>query len=223
MDNNCFLIVTGGNLSELFIREFVEHRRLQGIICVDGALALVDKMKLSIDYLVGDFDTVSSELIAMYRQRIKIGEIKTKIYEYHPEKDETDTQIAISLALKLGAKEICVMGAIGTRMDHVLANIHLLLQPLEKKVYAYILDEHNRIYLKNNSFCLEKDKMYGTYLSLIPLGGNVEAVTLTGFKYNTDSIDFLLENSFGISNELLLEKGQVSFRNGTFIVIEAND
>ena len=223
MDKNCFLILTGGTLNERLIEEFLNKRLDVKIICVDGALSLVESMNIPIDYLVGDYDTVSSDLINDYKKRVETGEIKTKILSFQPEKDETDTQIAISLALKLQATEICLMGATGTRMDHVLANIQLLQKALENKVNAYILDSNNRIYLKDSSFQVEKEKVYGPYFSLIPYGGNVKAVTLSGFKYNTNSIDFLMGNSFGVSNELILEKGNVNFQEGTFIVIEAND
>ena len=223
MDDNCFLIITGGNLNQSLIKEFLNQRNVEKIICVDGALTLCNQMNLSIDYLVGDYDTVSEDLINEYRKRVQAGEIKTKILSFQPEKDETDTQLAISLALQLGAKEIYLMGATGTRMDHVLANIHLLKKPLDEKVDAYILDEHNRIYLKDCSFQIEKNKVYGHYFSLIPFGNKVKAVTLAGFKYNTDSIDFLLGNSLGVSNELLMEKGSITFQEGTFIVIEAKD
>jgi len=223
MDENCVLIITGGKLNQSLIKEFLNNHVVENIICVDGALTLCNQINLSIDYLVGDYDTVSQDLINEYRKRVKTGEIKTKILSFQPEKDETDTQIAISLALQLGAKEIYLMGATGTRMDHVLANIHLLKKPLEKKVDAYILDEHNLIYLKDCSFEVEKNKVYGPYFSLIPFGDKVKAVTLSGFKYNTDAIDFLLGNSLGVSNELLMENGYVTFEEGTFIVIEAND
>lgn len=223
MDEACFLILTGGNLYESLIVDFLQKQKECKIICVDGALALADKMNLSIDYLVGDYDTISPDIISKYRERVKMGELKTKIYSFQAEKDETDTEIAISLALKLNANEICLMGATGTRMDHVLANIHLLQKPLKQKVSAYMLDRNNRIYLKDSSFQVEKNKLYGPYFSLVPFGGKVKAVTLSGFKYNTHSIDYQMGCSFGVSNELLLEKGNVSFQEGTFIVIEAND
>lgn len=223
MKKNCFLIVTGGRLDSSFVEEFLNTHDVQTIICVDGALALCDRMELPIDYLVGDYDTVSPELITEYRNRAQSGEIETRILSFDPEKDQTDTQIAILLALELGAGEVYLLGATGSRMDHALANISLLRVFLERGVDAYIMDENNRIYLKDRPFQINEKQVYGDYFSLIPFGGTVKSVTLTGFKYNTDRIDFLLGDSLGVSNELILEEGNIDFETGTFIVIEAKD
>ena len=41
-------------------------------------------------------------------------------------KDETDTELCIQLSQKLKAKEIDLIGALGGRIDHTIANINLL-------------------------------------------------------------------------------------------------
>lgn len=223
MKENSFLILTGGDISENQLLDFMSMHKDISIICVDGALELADRLGLIPDYLVGDFDTISSEIIQKYRNQVKRGEINTKIYTFCPEKDETDTQIAISLAVEKEAASVSIFGAVGSRMDHTIANIQLLKQLLIHEIDAYIINEHNRIYLKDKSFDVEKKKVFGTYFSLIPFDGTVKDVTLTGFKYNTDSVDFQIGSSLGVSNELLKDKGNVRFTKGTFLVIEAND
>ena len=44
----------------------------------------------------------------------------------NPMKDDTDTEAAIRLAIEKGAQSITLLGATGSRIDHVLANIELL-------------------------------------------------------------------------------------------------
>lgn len=223
MKKNKVLILTGGTIKETFLTAFLEREKPDQIICVDGALGIADKLKIPMDYIVGDFDTVSKELIESYKRKIDLSEISTQIREFCPEKDETDTQIALSLALEMKADEICIIGATGSRMDHQLANIHLLIQPMRCGIKAYIADTNNHIYLKNHSFKVKKSDLKGKYFSLIPFEKGINQVTIKGFKYNTNQVDFPMGSSIGVSNELVLEEGTVDFKEGTFLVIESND
>ncbi|MEG1459700.1 MAG: thiamine diphosphokinase [Acetivibrio sp.] len=220
---NRVLILTGGRLEDDFIKRCMTNNTFTTIICVDGALETADRLSIPFQYLVGDFDTVSAELLEKYKKLASTGEKKIEIREFQPEKDETDTQIAISLAMEKMPDEVILLGATGTRMDHVFANIHLLKMLLEKGISAFILDENNRIYLKNQSFTVKKSETYGTYFSLIPFEYGIEKVTLTGFKYNTRQVDFLMGSSLGVSNVILGDEGKIQFEHGTFIVMESND
>lgn len=139
------------------------------------------------------------------------------------EKDKTDTQIAIELALMRGAEDIELMGATGSRLDHTLANLHLLLLPLQLKREACILDGNNKIYLKDTSFLIEKGKQYGNYVSLLPFSEKVEGLTLKGFQYPLDGIILEAGDSLGISNEIVEEQAAVEFSKGILLVIESLD
>lgn len=218
-----YLVITGGTLEEEFLRNYLLEYNIDKVICADSALVMADRIGLSIDFLVGDYDSVPENLILLYKEKADRKEILTQIRTYLPEKDETDTQIAVSLAMEEGAGELHILGATGTRIDHLLANIHLLMGPLSCGIPAYIADPHNRIYLKDSSFRVYKNRMYGPYFSLIPFDGSIEGVTLSGFKYNTDKVDFSFGSSLGVSNELLLDRGEVSFSKGIFVVIESKD
>ncbi len=129
----------------------------------------------------------------------------------------------MKLAIEEGAKEIVLLGATGTRLDHLLGNIGLLRKALQAGIPAYIVDEHNKLYLMDKEGELCKENLYGPYVSLLPLGECVENVTLSGFKYDTKEADFVMGETLGISNELVADKGKISFRKGCFIVVEAKD
>lgn len=218
-----YVILTGGTLNEGFLKTYLDTHKIDKIICVDGALHIVDNMKLSIDYLVGDFDTVSQELLKKYQRDIYLGKKKIEIKQYDPVKDETDTEIAITIGIENGADEIVLFGATGSRIDHMLANIHLLMKPLSMGIHAYIIDEFNKIYLIDKNTTIRKNELYGPYLSLIPFDGNVTNVALRGFKYNVSNLDFRIGQSLGISNELLEEEGRIDWDNGIFAVFEVKD
>lgn len=220
---NQYLILTGGTLTKEFLEDFLKKETVSKIICIDGALKVAHEAGIEIDYLVGDFDTADSSLVEFYKKQIQEGKMQTVFKEYNPVKDATDTEIGVSLALEEGAEEIILLGATGTRIDHTLANIHLLLKPLSFGVKAYILDKHNKIYLIDREIELIKKELYGSFVSLLPFGGDVRKVTLRGFKYDVTKRDYLLGDSLGVSNELLEEKGQIMFEEGVLAVFETRD
>ena len=71
------LIITGGRIDEDFALSLLEKKKLEHMIVVDGALAFWDKVEKNpditchFDHLVGDFDTISPEILKNYlTQRI---------------------------------------------------------------------------------------------------------------------------------------------------------
>ena len=190
----------------------------QNIIVCDRGLEALYKLKIIPNHVVGDFDSVSPEILEFYKKQSQII-----FHTYHPEKDNTDTDIALKLAIRLKSSKITIMGALGKRMDHAIANIHILKDALEANIPCQIIDEHNRIYLINKEITLEKDKIYGKYVSLIPLTSEVEGITLTGFKYPLENYTLPIGTSLGISNEIIEDRAHIEMKKGILIVIESRD
>ncbi len=190
----------------------------QNIIAGDRGLEALYQLKIIPNHVVGDFDSVSPEILKFYKKQSQII-----FHTYNAEKDNTDTDIALQLAIRLKSSKITIMGALGKRMDHAIANIHILKDALEANIPCQILDEHNRIYLINTSIQLEKDKIYGKYVSLIPLTSTVEGLTLTGFKYPLKDYTLPIGTSLGISNEIVTDTAHIEMNNGILIVIESRD
>lgn len=214
---NRVLIITGGHTEEELLRSLVEREQFHMIIAADMGLAIADRLKLELDYIVGDFDSVSDEVLMKYRNK------STPIETFPREKDKTDTHIAVELALMHNATSILIAGATGSRLDHGMANIHLLLLPMQVGITAAMIDSNNKIYLKNKSFKLEKSKQHGDYISLLPFTEKVSGLTLKGFKYPLDHITLTAGSSLGISNEILEDIAEVELSDGILLVIEARD
>lgn len=208
-------IVTGGTLSETFLSEYLNEHPNEIIIVVDGALEIIHRLGVSPNFIVGDFDTVDQRLLAFYPQNI--------IFRHPPEKDQTDTELAIETALTAGCTQLTFLGATGSRLDHSLANIFLLQGLLQRGIDAEICNETNKLYLKDKGFCLKRKSSYGDFVSLLPLTETVEQVTLTGFKYPVKQLTFYRERTLGISNEITEEEARVEFSKGIFIVVESRD
>ena len=126
-------------------------------------------------------------------------------------------------AIALGAEKITLLGATGTRIDHLLGNIELLGIGLQNHIPIQIVDERNRIRMIGAGITIEKEKQFGKFVSLIPYTNIVKGLTLTGFKYPLDHYDFRGFCSLGVSNEIIAESAQITFENGILIVIEARD
>lgn len=215
--DNKILIITGGRIEDSFLVDLVKKGQYSKIIAADHGLMAADRLGLTLDYIVGDFDSVSEAVLKKYH------EISTPIQTFPTEKDKTDTQIAIELALMHNATAIDIVGATGSRLDHVLANIHLLLLPMQLNIKACILDTNNRIYLQNQSFTIHKEGQYGDYVSLLPFTEKVSGLTLNGFKYPLNQITYNAGSSLGISNEIKDEAAKVEISEGILIVIESRD
>ena len=215
--DNKVLIITGGLIEELFLSELVEKEEYSMIIAADNGLTAADRCNLKLDFIVGDFDSVSEEVLIKYREK------STPIETYPIEKDKTDTQIAIELAMEHKPSRLDIVGATGTRLDHVMANIHLLMLPMKQGIPAALLDVRNKIYLKKENFNISKKLQYGDYVSLLPFTEKVTGLTLKGFKYPLDQITLAAGDSLGISNEIEDEEANIELSEGTLLVIEAKD
>ena len=172
---------------------------------------------MEVDFILGDFDSVPANLLSEYKNSA------SKILRFPSKKDKTDTEIALELALEQKPGIIDLIGATGSRMDHTMANIHLLMPALEQRVNAKILDPNNKIYLKNQSFTIKKDEQYGDYISLLPFSSKIEELTLRGFKYPLDGITLRAGSSLAISNEIMDEVAYVEFKEGILVVFETRD
>ncbi len=190
----------------------------QNIIAGDRGLEALYQLKIIPNHVVGDFDSVSPEILKFYKKQSQII-----FHTYNAEKDNTDTDIALQLAIRLKSSKITIMGALGKRMDHAIANIHILKAALEANIPCQMIDEHNRIYLINKEMTLEKEKIYGKYVSLISLTSTVEGLTLTGFKYPLHDYTLPIGTSLGISNEIIADTASIEMKNGILIVIESRD
>ena len=190
----------------------------QNIIVCDRGLEALYQLKIIPNHVVGDFDSVSSEVLEFYKKQTQII-----FHKFNAEKDNTDTDIALKLAIRLKSSKITILGALGKRMDHAVANIHILKDALEAEIPCQILDEYNRIYLINKEMTLSKDKVYGKYISLIPLTSMIEGLTLTGFKYPLNHYTLPIGTSLGISNEMIEDIAHIEMKKGILIVIESRD
>lgn len=211
-------IVTGGRICEEFLLMRIAEQKYDLMIAVDHGVDFFADKSFKPDYVVGDMD--SARLVS--KQDIASWE-NCSFYKYPAEKDETDTELAILLALEKKATEIHIYGATGTRMDHILGNIHIMKKALMAGVSCYLLDEYNRIRLVRGSLQLRKEEQYGQYVSFLPWEGEILGVSLKGFKYPLDKAMLEYGRALGVSNEILNDVAEITIESGIVVMIEARD
>jgi thiamine pyrophosphokinase len=181
------------------------------IIAADGGSVLARQVGLEPQVVIGDMDSLPSEL------RDELERRGCQFLRYPTHKDETDTELAIRYALEQGADELVFVGATGHRLDHALANILLLAMPELMGVKARIVTRDAEIWLVRDS--LEIDGQPGDIVTLLPLGQDAIGVSTEGLEYALHDDKLRFGPARGVSNVMLSTQAHVSLRQGLLLVL----
>ena len=220
------LIISGGSIDEMWGRKWVADYEPDYCIAADSGLVMADKLGLTVDLLLGDYDSVDKKIFEKYNRN-------TKTITYPCEKDYTDTHLALKKAIEKIKKlqdtskditedEIAIIGATGTRYDHAFTNIFVLDESLEAGIRCAIYDKNNKIYLADKSFEIRKDKQFGDYLSFAPMTPEA-GLSLSGVKYPLDRYTLRQGESICQSNEITEIIAKVEIFTGKLVVFETRD
>lgn len=220
------IIMSGGNIQDDFALGFLRKRIQKGgreslrLVAADKGMEwFMHNRGFIPDLAVGDFDSLSEEGKA-YMNSLK----NLEIVRLKPEKDDSDTQSAVNHMIDAGAREILIFGATGTRLDHVMANLGLLSMGKDKGVRIAIADQWNYITLVNSGTVLKREKQFGKYVSFFTVGGDVEGLTLTGFKYPLKGYHLTVADSgLTVSNEIMEDTAEIFYDRGELLMIMSRD
>lgn len=179
------------------------------VICADGGYAAALKMGIVPDLIVGDFDSYSGELPE-----------NIEILRSIPEKDDTDTLLAIKTAIDRRASTIIIYGAMGGRFDHTFANIQCLSYIHGHGCTGFIEDDNNIITL-----CGMGEHRFpyimGWYFSVFALTDTAHIESMTGVKYPLS--DYPMTGSFpiGVSNEITDLEAVLKIKSGLALIVRS--
>lgn len=192
------------------------------VVAADGGARHAARLALPVDAWIGDGDSVeASELAALAAAGAEIHRVPV-------DKDETDTELAMTLALDEGATRLVVLGALGgPRLDHALANVTLLAAPALEGVDTVLFDARaTRVSLLvapgrdggpvERSFAGRE----GDIVSLLPVGGMARGVLATNLRYPLRSEDLELGRTRGVSNVRTAPEATIRLESGRLLVIE---
>ena len=234
------VIISGGHIDDVFALNWLQNYEYDYMIAADSGMNFLYRNQIVPDVIAGDFDSVDERAYQYFAQgrASLIDEVGQKnlgkeavirevehpeILRLNPIKDDTDTEFVIREAIRRGATSIVVLGATGTRLDHVLANVYLLGIGIEEGVEIQLVDAHNRIRMITDSIEIRKEEQFGEFVSVLPVKGDAKGVTLNGMKYPLDDAYVGCFSSLGVSNEIYEDVARISVKKGTLLVIESRD
>ncbi len=161
---------------------------------------------IRIDLALGDFDSVD----AAERQFIEAHALQVQT---HPaDKDATDTELAVNEALQHDPQRILIFGGVGSRLDHVFANLTLL----RRGPITLITDHQRAIVLEPGTHTFHHPHAYVSFFAIEP----IKNLQLEGFRYGLDGYQLLPGDLLCVSNE---GSGTIRFETGVLLVIAADD
>ena len=208
MEKTC-LIISGGE----FVNLPEEILRADKVIACDMGLDHADRYGILTDMVVGDFDSVSPA----NKERILNDEVA--YIRYPKEKDDTDTMIAMRLALEEGYRDIRMVCVFGKRMDHTFSNIQTACYGAKAGALVRMYDKDTEVLVFSNR-TITITGVEGDSLSVFSLTDESRGVTIKGTKYELE--DAVLSNSFplGQSNEFGDDTALVGVKEGILMVIK---
>lgn len=183
------------------------------ILCADSGLLQAFHAGLVPHAVIGDMDSL--EEAGFDRNQLPKNILWIKAPK---EKDQTDTALCMDYALKQGCDEIIVVGGLGGRIDHTLANLQNLVGFSHQGVKVSLLDETNRIHILTDQ-TLTIDALPGYAVSVLSWTPISSGVTLTGFAYPLTNAILTQNFPLGVSNEITGTSATIQVEHGTLLVI----
>lgn len=210
------IVVADGRLDEARLR--LETGR-PGILVVgaDGGAGRAHEAGVHVDLVVGDLDSLDPATLR------ELAEAGTEVRRADPDKDESDTELALLVALGRGCDPVLILGALGgARLDHELANLLLLAHPDLDGHDVAIVDGPTtvrRIGAADGPGAITLDGRPGDLLTLLPTAGPVDGVTTHGLRYPLAAETLVPGPARGLSNALLDTTASVTTVRGRLLVI----
>ncbi|MDO4864699.1 MAG: thiamine diphosphokinase [Ruminococcus sp.] len=201
-------IFAGGDLGSIGRDRFAAHEGT--IICADCGLRHAEALGLEPDIIVGDFDSYGGELPQ-----------NAEVHRSVPEKDDTDTLLAVKIAIERGCELIYLYGALGgARFDHAFANIQTMIYACEHGAEVVLVGSE-RVYLQGTGERSYPRTDGDGYFSVFALTETVEIRSLHGVKYPLGGYTMKRSYPIGVSNEITGEAATLAIDSGLALVIQS--
>ncbi|MBN2017458.1 MAG: thiamine diphosphokinase, partial [Candidatus Cloacimonetes bacterium] len=161
---------------------------------------------------IGDLDSVSDDALNILAEQIEI-------LEFPPEKEKTDSEIALDYCVEKGFDTVTMVNAVNGRLDHSLANIFLAESFLQKGLSLYFINRKNEIFVLHDQDEINFQEQIGAEISLIPLSQQVFVKSTAGLKYQLKDEILYRDRSRGVSNVASDNKITIRISSGILLII----
>jgi thiamine pyrophosphokinase len=184
-------------------------------IAADGGAHVAAFFGILPDCVIGDMDSLRPDELAQLAAR------GATIIRHPPEKDATDLELALIEARGRGACWMRVLGAIGDRVDQVLANIALLSLPaLASCDIQLVAGRQSLRWVASGQHTLAGQP--GDTLSLLPMAGDAHQIRTEGLRYPLVGESLHYGPARGVSNVFTGERVRISIGHGGLLAIHTD-
>ncbi len=181
------------------------------IVAADGGADHCARLSVQPHVLIGDFDSISKDV------RVEMESKGVQVLAFPADKDKTDLELAVEHAIRAGADEVVILGGLGRRWDHSLANLLLAAQPQFADIRICFIQGEQRLHILRGEN--EIDARLDERVSLIPLGGAALGITTTGLAFPLHDEMLNLGSSRGVSNVVVAKRPRVKIRLGVLLCV----
>ena len=175
------------------------------VIAADGGLQHTEKLGISPDEILGDFDS--------------LGYVPADSRVFPVEKDDTDAMLAVRRGLSLGYREFVLYGSLdGPRLDHTIANFQTLQFLTDRGAVGYLAGKDYLVTVVQNGSIRFPAGCKGT-ISVFCMGKDAEDVTLEGLYYPLQHGTLTAGFPLGVSNHFTGEAAAITVKNGSLLVL----
>ncbi len=181
------------------------------VIAADSGARLAASVALPVHHLVGDLDSLDAATV----DRLASG--GTAVHRHPVDKDETDLELALALALEHGAAHVIVLGGGGGRLDHLVANALVLAAPRWAAVRIDAVFGDARVHIVRQARELHGEP--GEVVSLLAVGGPARGVRTSGLRYALHGEELHPGSARGMSNVLTESAASIALDEGVLLAI----
>lgn len=187
----------------------IERKNGDFVIAADGGYA--QNLGCEPDAVIGDFDSLGY---------IPAAE---NVQVYPKKKDDTDMMLAAKLGLEKGYRAFVLLGGIGGRFDHMMANVQTLAYLHEQGAEGVLKSEKTDIYMIGSKSCGAGEIRFPAetkgILSVFSYGNWADAVTITGAEYEIANAKLTDSFPLGVSNSFTGKEVTVSVGEGRLLLV----
>lgn len=201
-----------------------------GICYIVGAMSLTPALRpypTAEDYVIAADRGYDSLMAYGVVPDLAVGDFDSLGYQPdHPnviqlpvEKDDTDMVFALRKGLELGYRRFLLLGGVGGRLEHTLANLQLLDWLTGQGGQGFLAGEKTVATAIRGPASLTFPATMSGYLSAFCNSGTAEGVTLENLKFPLEHSTLTSSFPLGVSNQFLGQSARVSVEKGSLLLI----
>lgn len=201
-----------------------------GICYIVGAMSLTPALRpypTAEDYVIAADRGYDSLMAYGVVPDLAVGDFDSLGYQPdHPnviqlpvEKDDTDMVFALRKGLELGYRRFLLLGGVGGRLEHTLANLQLLDWLTGQGGQGFLAGEKTVATAIRGPASLTFPAAMSGYLSAFCNSGTAEGVTLENLKFPLEHSTLTSSFPLGVSNQFLGQSARVSVEKGSLLLI----